>query len=102
LGSRYWIIWAVLNMSFVVVIYYFFPETNGLSLEDMDVVFKDSNSIFDTVKVAKQMRQHTDRLGLSTAVRDLEEKTSEGGDISQHEIVADSKTAHVVDQAERS
>jgi sugar porter (SP) family MFS transporter len=55
LGSRYWIIYAVLNAAFVPVVYFFFPETNGRSLEEMDAIFRNSKSIFDTVSVAKRL-----------------------------------------------
>ncbi|KPI35750.1 Sugar transporter STL1 [Cyphellophora attinorum] len=45
LGSRYWIIWAVFNASFIPIIYFFFPETNGRSLEDIDELFESSGTL---------------------------------------------------------
>ncbi|POS78182.1 hypothetical protein DHEL01_v203424 [Diaporthe helianthi] len=39
IGWRTYIIFATLNASFVPVIYFFFPETKGLELEDMDRIF---------------------------------------------------------------
>lgn len=39
LGYRLYIIWAVLNASFVPITYLFYPETAQRSLEDMDQVF---------------------------------------------------------------
>ncbi|KAH8694216.1 putative sugar transporter [Talaromyces proteolyticus] len=55
LGSHYWIIYAVLNAAFVPIVYFFFPETSGRSLEEMDTIFRQSNSIFDVVKVAREL-----------------------------------------------
>ncbi|OAA58926.1 Sugar/inositol transporter [Niveomyces insectorum RCEF 264] len=55
LGNKFWIIFAVLNASFVPIVYFFFPETKGRSLEDIDILFKHTNSIFDAVSVARKM-----------------------------------------------
>ena len=39
LGYRLYIIWAVLNASFVPITWLFYPETARRSLEDMDEIF---------------------------------------------------------------
>lgn len=39
LGYRLYIIWAVLNATFIPITWLFYPETAGRSLEDMDAVF---------------------------------------------------------------
>ncbi len=39
LGYQLYIIWAVLNASFVPITWFFYPETARRSLEDMDEVF---------------------------------------------------------------
>lgn len=54
---KYFIVWAVLNVGMVVVVYFFFPETRGCSLEQVDQIFDASKSIFDTVGVAQKMRK---------------------------------------------
>jgi hypothetical protein len=33
-------------------VYFFFPETNGLHLEEVDQIFKESKNIFQPVRVA--------------------------------------------------
>ena len=38
--------------------YFFFPETNGRHLEEVDQIFRDSKNIFDPVKVAHNMPSH--------------------------------------------
>ena len=39
LGYQLYIIWAVLNASFVPITWFFYPETARRSLEDMDAIF---------------------------------------------------------------
>lgn len=39
LGYRLYVIWAILNASFVPITWLFYPETARRSLEDMDAVF---------------------------------------------------------------
>lgn len=44
IGWRTYIIFAVLNATWVPIIYLFFPETKGLELEDVDRLFEAGNS----------------------------------------------------------
>ena len=46
LGYQFYIIWTVLNFSFVPIIYFFYPETANRALEDIDIFFRDNNAIF--------------------------------------------------------
>lgn len=46
IGWKTYIIFATLNASFVPVIYFFFPETKGLELEDMDRLFSEDPTLF--------------------------------------------------------
>ena len=57
LDNRYWIIYAVLNAAFFPIVYFFFPETTGLSLETIDQVFIQSNDIFSSRKIAQRLRK---------------------------------------------
>jgi sugar porter (SP) family MFS transporter len=59
LSNRYYIIFAVLNASFVPIVYFFFPETNGRSLEEIDSIFEQSGT-FSVVKTAAQMPRQID------------------------------------------
>lgn len=45
IGYRTYIIFAVLNFVFVFVIYFFYPETKGLALEQVDRIFIGGDSI---------------------------------------------------------
>ncbi|KAH7921981.1 general substrate transporter [Leucogyrophana mollusca] len=50
---RTYIVFAALNAAIIPVVYFFFPETGGRSLEDMDVVFALAyNEGLDPVKVS--------------------------------------------------
>lgn len=41
IGWRTFIIFAALNAFFVPMVYFFYPETKGLELEDIPLLFKD-------------------------------------------------------------
>ncbi|KAI0471854.1 general substrate transporter [Xylariaceae sp. FL0804] len=41
IGWRFYIIWTVLNLGFVPVVYLFYPETAGRTLEDIDRFFAE-------------------------------------------------------------
>ncbi|CAK7243255.1 MAG: hypothetical protein STHCBS139747_004771 [Sporothrix thermara] len=45
IGWRTYIIFAVLNTAFVPIIYFFFPETKGIELEDMDRLFSGDSEL---------------------------------------------------------
>jgi hypothetical protein len=52
LGWRTYIIFAVLNALWVPIIYFFFPETKGLELEDVDQIFSGEVSPVDPLEKA--------------------------------------------------
>lgn len=47
---RTYIIFAVLNALWVPIIYFFFPETKGLELEDVDRLFSGEASLEDLLQ----------------------------------------------------
>lgn len=53
--NRYYIVFAVVNAAIVPAVYFFFPETKGRSLEEIDEIFAQSKSIFDPPRVARAM-----------------------------------------------
>lgn len=65
IGSRYYIIFAVMNAAIVPSVYFFFPETKGRSLEEIDEIFAQSKSIFDPPRVARRLMpmQTTEAIG---------------------------------------
>ncbi|KOS38620.1 hypothetical protein ACN38_g10554 [Penicillium nordicum] len=60
IGWKYFLIFACLNFVMIPIIYLFYPETAGLSLEDIDEVFIMSTGWLDAVRVAKQLPQKLD------------------------------------------
>lgn len=46
LGSQFYVIWTVLNGLMVPIIYLFYPETSGRSLEDIDRMFEAHPSVW--------------------------------------------------------
>jgi sugar porter (SP) family MFS transporter len=55
LGHYYFIVYAGINAVCIPTIYFFYPETAQRSLEEIDEIFISSNSIFDTVRIAKNL-----------------------------------------------
>ncbi|KXL43979.1 hypothetical protein M433DRAFT_68828 [Acidomyces richmondensis BFW] len=41
LGYRFYIIFAAFNLSFIPIVYFFYPETAGKTLESVDLIFVD-------------------------------------------------------------
>jgi hypothetical protein len=42
---QFYIIWTVFNFAFVPIVYFFYPETAGRTLEDVDRFFLENNSL---------------------------------------------------------
>ncbi|KAJ5443480.1 Major facilitator superfamily domaingeneral substrate transporter [Penicillium daleae] len=59
---RYYIVYACISAFGCMVFYFFYPETKGRTLEEIDEVFILSKSIFDTVNIAQEMPFQTDIL----------------------------------------
>jgi hypothetical protein len=53
IGYQYYIVYAVIAACIPVSVYFFFPETMGRNLEEIDIMFRDSPSVWSTVKFAK-------------------------------------------------
>lgn len=52
---KYYIVYACISAFALLTFYFFCPETKGRTLEEIDEIFVLSNSIFDTVSVAREM-----------------------------------------------
>ncbi len=62
---KFYVIWTVLNGSFVPFTYYFYPETAGRTLEDIDAYFRGQPSLLvfrDKVSGSKQEVTHESTL----------------------------------------
>ncbi|CAK7236844.1 hypothetical protein SEUCBS140593_009756 [Sporothrix eucalyptigena] len=63
IGWRTYIVFAVFNAAIIPVVYLFYPETMGRSLEEMDLIFAKSTGWLDTVRKAKTMPRHFGKNG---------------------------------------
>jgi Sugar (and other) transporter len=52
---RYYIVYAVVTCCSIVAVFFFYPETKGRSLEEIDEIFLLSKSIFDPVRIAAEL-----------------------------------------------
>lgn len=72
IGAKYLIVWACANATFILVVYFFFPETSGRSLEEIDELFAVAEGWLDVVKVAKRIPHRH----LSEVIGDTENQSS--------------------------
>lgn len=56
IGYRYYIVYAATNATLFVFTFLFIPETGGLTLEEVDQAYVDSQSPFDIVKCMKAVK----------------------------------------------
>ncbi|GAA5965893.1 hypothetical protein JCM8115_000737 [Rhodotorula mucilaginosa] len=59
IGYKFYIVWACTNAAFVLIIYVFFVETTGQTLEDLDLLFAREQSWFigpKSARLAKEIR----------------------------------------------
>lgn len=54
IGYRYFIVYAVISACIVPLVYFFYPETMGRSLEELEMLFAESPSIASIVKESKR------------------------------------------------
>jgi len=68
---RFYIVWTVLNASFVPLMYLFYPETAGRSLEDLDEYYRNNPPllVFRDRDVTSSKRPEKYRLKEETEVR---------------------------------
>ncbi|ORY30768.1 general substrate transporter [Naematelia encephala] len=54
IGWKYYLVWGGSAASSIPIVYFLYPETTGLSIEEIDGVFIDSSSILDTPRLARE------------------------------------------------
>lgn len=77
LGTKYYIIYAVINFCGVLIVYFFFPETKGRSLEDIDHIFEQSNDPFMVVRVARRLPRQNSHVEEPVADESVSEDAKE-------------------------
>jgi len=66
IGYKTYVVFAVINAFMVPCVYFFYPETAGRSLEEMDDIFHQVHGfkgIFTVVKVAREMPRRYGKKG---------------------------------------
>ncbi|GAA5846259.1 hypothetical protein JCM9279_005879 [Rhodotorula babjevae] len=79
IGWKYYLVWTFTNFSFVFIIYFFYVETTGATLEDLDQLFLREKSWLigpNSARLAEQVRRER-------AARRAEELGSGGGDMDK-------------------
>ncbi|KAL4867237.1 hypothetical protein BDV12DRAFT_210019 [Aspergillus spectabilis] len=56
IGYKYYIVFAMIGLTYVVSVYFLYPETMGQSLERLEDLFQKDLSILETVKVANRLQ----------------------------------------------
>lgn len=82
IGWRYYLMWAIFNFSFIPLVYFLYPETKGLHLEQVDHIFEGKTGITQGVHESIHSPPFVDiseasRAGFSTVASD-EEKSCVG------------------------
>lgn len=81
--------WAVFNASFIPMIYFLFPETKGLHLEQIDHIFEEGahglGNLTQGVRESYKNPPKVDLEGHHVSSGDREEKASQG---SMHPVVS--------------
>ena len=71
--GRYYILYACINFFIIIpTVFFFFPETNQRTLEEMDAIFRNSKNAFDPVKVSRSLYQDT-HPGLPGAIQETKD-----------------------------
>jgi len=73
LGWKFYLVWASVAVSIIPSVYFFYPETTALSVEEIDKVFIDAPNIWSIVKLAESRRREKKANGgLEGNVEDFE------------------------------
>ncbi|KAM5519537.1 hypothetical protein FOXYSP1_17961 [Fusarium oxysporum f. sp. phaseoli] len=67
IGYRYYIVYACITLFTFIVILLFYPETKGRTLEEIDDIFIQSKSIWDPVKIERNLPK--DAVALAERIR---------------------------------
>lgn len=54
IGYKYYIVYTIIGLTYIVSVYFLYPETMGLSLERIENLFQQDVSILETVSLANR------------------------------------------------
>ncbi|EIM81381.1 general substrate transporter [Stereum hirsutum FP-91666 SS1] len=64
IGYKTYVVWACTNFAFIFITYFFYVETTGQTLEDIDLLFEGAKTIFlgpSSAKRASEIRRHREQ-----------------------------------------
>lgn len=64
IGWKFYLVWAVVALSIIPVVYFFYPETTDLTMEEIEQIFVDSPSVLSTVSLAESRRRAKRQAGV--------------------------------------
>lgn len=77
IGYEYYILYAILGACIPMLVYFMYPETMGRSLEQMNALFKEHDSIKAIVKASlKQPDPEIERLAEAAARKEFDDDYS--------------------------
>lgn len=77
IGYKYYILYAILGACIPMLVYFMYPETMGRSLEQMNALFKEHDSIQAIVKASlKQPDPEIERLAEAAARKEFDDDYS--------------------------
>lgn len=54
IGWKYYLVYACIGAIIPVVVFFYFPETKGRTLEELDIMFKQGSSVRSIVRQSRQ------------------------------------------------
>ena len=61
IGYQYYIVFTVIGACVLLSVYWFFPETQGRTLEEMDTLFREKGSMRGVVKASLRKDDEVER-----------------------------------------
>lgn len=59
INGRYYYIYGAINLGLILpIVYFFFPETNGRALEEIDEIFRNSKNALQPVRFSRNARRN--------------------------------------------
>lgn len=80
LGWKFYLIWTVLNAAVIPIVYCFYPETAGRTLEDMDEYFRSNPPLL----VCRDREAISTKRPATYQEREQDLLKHQGGDLAQH------------------